>query len=131
MTADTPAEIPAEQTILYAASPPMFRNNPLLFVLAVLLIAAFGLGIIILLWWYVVSKSTRLIITDREVRYEKGILSKTRKEIRLPAIRSVRVHQTLGQRIFGTGNIEIYSAGDLPEIVARGLPDPHRIRELT
>lgn len=131
MTADAPAEMPGEAATLYEASPPMFRNNPLLFVLALLLTAAFGIGIVILLWWYVVSKSTKLTITDREVRYEKGILSKTRKEIRLPAIRSVRVHQSLGQRIFGTGNIEIYSAGDLPEIVANGMPDPHRIRELT
>lgn len=118
-------------TIRYQSNPPMFRNNPVLFVLAVLLIAAFGAGIVILVWWYVVSKASQLTITDQEVRYEKGILSKTRKEIRLPAIRSVRVHQSLSQRIFGTGDVEIYSAGDLPEIVAKGMPDPHRIRELT
>lgn len=125
------ASNPAVQTVLYEASPPLFRNNPLLFILAVLAIAAFGLGIIILLWWSVTARSRRLTITDQELRYEVGIFSKTRKEIRLPAIRSVRVHQRFSQRIFGTGDVEIYSSGDLPEIVAPGMPDPHRIRELT
>jgi uncharacterized membrane protein YdbT with pleckstrin-like domain len=117
--------------ILYRANPPMFRNHPLLFIGAILLIAAFGLGILILLYWFVMSKAETLTITNGEIRYEKGILSKTRKEIRLPSIRSVRVHQSFAQRIFGTGDIEIYSAGDQPEIVAKGMPDPHRIRELT
>lgn len=118
-------------TILYQANPPMFRNNPVLFVLAVLLIAAFGIGIVILLWWYVVSRSQTLTITEDELRYEKGILSKARSEVRLTSIRSVRINQTLGQRIFGTGDIEVYTAGDSPEITAKGLPDPNRIRELT
>jgi len=119
------------ETIRYQASPPMFRNNPLLFILAVVLILAFGLGIIILLWWYVTSKSHLLTITDQELRYETGIINKTRRELRLSSIRSVRVHQNLWQRMFGTGDLEVYSAGDIPEIVVKGMPDPNRIRELT
>ena len=42
----------------------------------------------------------------------------------------MRVNQTLFQRMFGTGDIEIYTAGDAPEVTLRGMPDPHRIREL-
>lgn len=119
------------ETVHYSASPPMFRNNPLLFILSIVLIAAFGLGIIILLWWYVVARSQSLTITDEEIRYEKGILNKARSEIRLSSVRSVRINQNLGQRIFGTGDVAIFTAGDNPEIVAKGMPDPHTIRELT
>lgn len=36
----------------YSANPVMFRNNPIGFIFAILLIAAFGLGILILLWWF-------------------------------------------------------------------------------
>ena len=51
--------------------------------------------------------------------------------MRLASIRSVRVYQSLFQRMFGTGDIEVYSAGDNPEIIVKGMPDPARIRELT
>jgi uncharacterized membrane protein YdbT with pleckstrin-like domain len=42
----------------------------------------------------------------------------------------VRVNQSLFQRIFGTGDVEIFTAGDDPEITAKGMPDPNEIREL-
>jgi uncharacterized membrane protein YdbT with pleckstrin-like domain len=117
------------ETILYQAHPPMFRNNPLGFVLSVLLIGA-AIGIVILLIWYVKTRSELLIITTEELRYEKGILSKSHNEIRLTSIRSVRVNQTLFQRMFGTGDLEVFTAGDLPEITVNGIPDPHHVREL-
>jgi len=115
--------------ILYEAHPPMFRNNPLGFVLSVLLIPV-AVGILILLFWYVKSRSETLTITAEDLRYEKGILSKARSELRLTGIRSVRVNQSLFQRMFGTGDIEIFTAGDAPEVVLKGMPDPNEIREI-
>ena len=115
--------------ILYEAHPPMFRNSPLGFVLSVLLIAA-AIGIVILLVWYVKSRSEKLTITTEDLRYEKGILSKARSELRLTGIRSVRVNQSLFQRMFGTGDIDIFTAGDAPEVTVKGMPDPNRVREL-
>ena len=117
------------EDFVYDAHPPMFRNNPIGFILSVLLIPA-GIGILILLYWYVKSRSERLTLTTEELRYEKGLLSKDRSELKLTAIRSVRAYQSLFQRMFGTGNIEIYSAGDTPEMVLKGMPDPNEIREL-
>jgi len=116
--------------IQYTASPAMFRNNPILFIASVLLIAAFGLGLLILLVWYVKCKSEVLTITQDELHYVRGILSKSRSEIRLSSIRSLQVDQSLFQRMFGTGDIKIYTAGDNPEIVVAGMPNPHEIREL-
>ena len=115
--------------ILYQAHPPMFRNHPFGFVLSILLIAA-ALGIIILLVWYVKTRAETLTITREELRYEKGILSKAHSELRLSSIRSVRVNQSLFQRMFGTGDISVYTAGDAPEITVKGMPDPHEIREI-
>jgi uncharacterized membrane protein YdbT with pleckstrin-like domain len=115
--------------ILYEAHPPMFRNNPLGFVLSVLLIPV-AVGILILLFWYVKSRSETLTITAEDLRYEKGILSKARSELRLTGIRSVRVNQSLFQRMFGTGDIEIFTAGDAPEVTLKGMPDPNEIREI-
>ena len=32
--------------------------------------------------------------------------------------------------VFGVGAVEIFTAGDNPEIVVAGLPEPNRVREL-
>ena len=114
---------------LYAEHPAMFKNNPLGFILSVLLIAV-GVGIIILLWWYLQTKASKLTVFENEVMFEKGLLSKERSEVNIGIVRTVRVKQSFFNRIFGVGTVEIFTAGDNPEIVARGMPDPNRIREL-
>ena len=116
--------------VLYQSNPPMFRNNPVWFVISILLIPVFGIGIIILIAWYISTKAQTLTVTSEDLLYERGILSKSRSELRLSSIRSVRVHQSLFQRMFGTGDIEIFTAGDTPEVTATGMPDPNRVREL-
>ncbi len=116
--------------VKYSENPVMFRNNPIGFLFAVLLIAAFGLGILILLWWFVQCKSTKLTVSDNEILFEKGILSKERSEVNISSIRTIRVKQSFFNRIFGVGTVEIYTAGDSAEFVAKGLPDPNKVREL-
>lgn len=118
------------EQILYQAHPPMFRNHPIGFILSILLIAV-GVGIVILIVWYVKTSTDRLTITSDELRFESGILSKTHNELKLSSIRSVRVYQSLFQRIFGTGDVQIFTAGDEPEVTLKGMPEPHRIREIT
>lgn len=115
-------------TALYEGHPVMFRNNPLLFLLALILVPV-GIGLVILLVWYLQNRSSRLVITDSEVLYEKGLLSKERSEISMSSIRTVRVSQSFLNRLLGTGKVELYTAGDSPEIVASGMPDPNSIRE--
>lgn len=115
---------------LYDANPVMFKNNPLGFILALILVPVFGLGLIIFLVWYLKNKSSRLIVTEEDVLFEKGLLSKERLELTIRSVRTVRVKQSFWNRIFGTGTIELYTAGDSPEIVASGLPDPNRVRDI-
>ncbi len=115
---------------LYSENPVMFKNNPLGFILAILLIPAFGIGIIILLYWYLQTKASKLSITEHDILYEKGLLSKERSEIGIKGVRTVTVKQSFFNRIFGVGAIEIFTAGDDPEISVKGLPDPNKVREL-
>jgi uncharacterized membrane protein YdbT with pleckstrin-like domain len=115
---------------MYSEHPVMFKNNPLGFILAILLIPAFGVGLIILLAWHLRNKASKLSVTENEISFEKGLLSKERSEINIDSVRTVRVKQSFWNRVFGVGCVEIYTAGDSPEIVATGMPDPNRIREL-
>lgn len=115
---------------LYHENPVMFKNNPLGFILALILVPVFGLGLLIFLFWYLQNKSLTLIVTETDVLFEKGLLSKERSELTIRSIRTVRVKQSFWNRIFGTGTIELYTAGDSPEIVAKGMPDPNRVRDI-
>jgi uncharacterized membrane protein YdbT with pleckstrin-like domain len=89
--------------VIYEAHPAMFRAHPFWFILAVVLIAAFGAGILILLYWYIKTRATALTVTDSDLLYEKGILSKDRTSVSLRHIRSVNVMQTFVNRILGVG----------------------------
>jgi uncharacterized membrane protein YdbT with pleckstrin-like domain len=116
-------------TVIYEAHPAMFRAHPFWFILCVLLIAAFGIGILILLYWYIKTRATALTVTDSDILYERGILSKDRTSVSLRHIRSVNVMQSFVNRILGVGTIQISTAGDEPEFTIADMPDPHVIRE--
>ncbi|WPE16350.1 PH domain-containing protein [Candidatus Thioglobus autotrophicus] len=118
------------KNVLYSNNPSMFKNAPVLFIVYVGLIAAFGIGIILLLIWYLQTKSTKLTITNKDILLEKGLLSKDRSEVSIKSIRTVKVKQSFFNRILGVGAIELYTAGDLPEIEVKGMPDPNKVRDI-
>lgn len=113
----------------YSEYPAMFKNNPLGFIIAILLIPV-AIGIIILLYWYLKCKSTKVEVVGNDLILETGLLSKNRTELNIPAVRTINVYQSFFNRIFGVGKVSVYTAGDKPEIEVAGLPDPHRLREL-
>lgn len=113
-------------TWLYDEHPAMFRAHPLLFVL--LLVSVIGI-VAIGIWW-VMHKGERLALSEREVLMERGLLSKQRTEIALSSVRSVRITQSLGQRLFDVGHVELFSAGDIAEIAIKNMPRPGRIRAI-
>ncbi len=115
---------------LYSEHPVMFKNNPLGFIICLILIPAGGLGLLILLAWHLKNKASKLTVNDNEILFEKGLLSKERSEVNISSVRTTKVKQSFFNRIFGVGTVEIYTAGDSPEIIASGMPDPNKIREL-
>jgi uncharacterized membrane protein YdbT with pleckstrin-like domain len=115
--------------VMYEAHPAMFRAHPFWFILSVLLILAFGVGIIILLYWYIKTRATALTVTDQELMYERGILSKDRTSVSLKHIRSVNIAQGFVNRILGVGTVQISTAGDEPEFTIADMPDPYVIQE--
>ena len=93
-------------------------------------IAVAALAFLRLLSWYVSTKTDRLTIKEDELVWTHGLLSKDYTEINMGSVRTTRVTQTLMQRIMGAGDVTIFTSGDLPELVIRGLPEPERIRDL-
>lgn len=107
----------------------MFRNHPFGFLLSILLIPV-GVGILILMVWYLRCRSTKLEFVGHDLILETGLLSKNRTELHVRSIRTMNVYQSFVNRILGVGKISIYTAGDDPEIEVAGLPDPHDLREM-
>ena len=108
----------------------MFRNAPLKFILYLLLIPAYGLGLFLLLWWYIDNKNKLLSIEGDLMKWQEGIFNKTFIDLSTDDIRTVKIKQSFFQRMFGTGDLDIYTAVDSPEAVLMGLQDPHEIKSL-
>ena len=82
-----------------------------------------------LLAWYVSTKADLLTIKEDELVWTHGLLNKQYTEINMSSVRTVKVSQSILQRIMGAGDIKVFTSGDIPELVVKGLPDPDKIRE--
>jgi uncharacterized membrane protein YdbT with pleckstrin-like domain len=82
-----------------------------------------------LIYWYLESVANKVTVDEGQLLYERGIFSKDRIEIQLSSIRTVKIYQSLVNRIFGVGTISVYASGDVPEIVLEGFPNPSLLRE--
>ena len=119
-----------DEVTLYSASPSMFRNNPVMFVVCILL-SLVVIGLIILLVWYLRCYGTRLTITNKRTKLRTGILSKQINEVYHRDVRNVRLSQTFLQRIFDVGSLEISSAGQADvEIAVSGMPSPEKMKAI-
>ncbi len=117
-----------DEKVIYVASPSMFRNHPFAFSLTILL-SLVGVGLPILLVWWIRSKSTELTVTDKRTRLHRGWLSRSITEVWHRDVRNVQLHQSFTQRIFDVGKIGISSAGQGGiEIEVSGMRGPDRIK---
>lgn len=113
----------------YEANPPMFKNSPLGFIISIGLIPFAGIGILILLFWLLNSRATKLRIVGNEITLEKGLLNKSRTDLEVKKIRTIKVDQSFFQRVFDVGNIQVFTAGDKAELTLNGMPEPNKIRD--
>jgi uncharacterized membrane protein YdbT with pleckstrin-like domain len=69
-------------------------------------------------------------LTSRRFYCWRGFLVKPTDPIELASVEDVHVHQSLTERVLGVGHIGIASSPTEPELVFRGVADPHHIAEL-
>ena len=120
----------SEETLL-ELHPAMFRSNPLGFVISVLLIAAVGIGLLILGWWWLETRAAELTITNKRTTQRTGLISKNTTEVLHRDVRNIQVSQSALQRIFGVGSLGISSAGQAGvEIQFSGVVDPDSVKTL-
>lgn len=86
-------------------------------------------GFLRLLSWWIVTKLDRLVIKEDEIVWTHGLLNKQYTEINMASVRTVRVSQGILQRIMNAGDVTVFTSGDVPELVVKGLPNPGAIRD--
>jgi uncharacterized membrane protein YdbT with pleckstrin-like domain len=57
------------------------------------------------------------------------MMSKSTRLIQLPKVQDVRVIQSVGQRMFGVGDISIETAGENSRLVVENLDSPQQLAE--
>jgi uncharacterized membrane protein YdbT with pleckstrin-like domain len=95
-----------------------------------------AIGALILIWLVLVARgfirwfTTQHVITTERVIHRAGLVSKQGKEIPLEVINDVAFNQSAWERIFGTGDLLIESAGTHGQSKYTDIPDPEAIQSL-
>jgi uncharacterized membrane protein YdbT with pleckstrin-like domain len=90
------------------------------------------LPVLLFLWplrYHLRSRFTRMILSGDRLRYETGILSRSKRVIQLAKVQDVRMDQTLGQRLLRTGNISVETAGETSLLTMRNVDNPDQVTE--
>jgi len=69
---------------------------------------------------------TRLTVEGGKLRYESGILSRSTRTMEIGKVQDVRVDQSVGQRIFGIGNLTLETAGETSRLTIAGIDQPQQ-----
>ena len=85
------------------------------------------LGLLLLLKAWIHRKATEIVVTDRRVILNRGLLKRHTMEMNMTKIEMVDVKQSLWGRIWGYGTVEIHGTGaDIEPL--RGIGSPLLIR---
>jgi membrane protein YdbS with pleckstrin-like domain len=90
------------------------------------------LPVLLLLWpmkFHMRNRMTRITILDDKLRYETGFFAKTTRTILVSRIQDLTVHQRVGQRIFGVGDLSIETAGESSRLTIPEIDRPQEIAD--
>ncbi|MBX9849846.1 MAG: PH domain-containing protein [Rhodocyclaceae bacterium] len=99
-----------------------------LLLIGVLLLPAFGLGLIFLATAYIKYKTTELAITNKRVIAKFGFISRRTVEINISKVESIQVDQSVLGRIFDFGTLLIAGTG-VSQAPILGISKPMEFRK--
>jgi uncharacterized membrane protein YdbT with pleckstrin-like domain len=98
-----------------------------LIALGLVLLPAFGVGLIFLIIAYVRYKTTELAITTKRVIVKFGFIRRRTIEININKVESIQVDQEILGRMFNFGTLIISGAGN-PQAPVAGISSPMDFR---
>ena len=106
----------AREVAAYEAHPCVWRAAP--FTVTVVSCLTAGIGYLVWRW---ISRFSTLRVSENGVRYVTGVLRRDEVHITPGRLSTYRIERSLMQRLTATCSLEVYGAGDAPEIVVNGL----------
>lgn len=89
-----------------------------------------GLVILLIIGGLVTWANTLHVVTNERLIYRAGFIGKKGTEIPLEVIQNVAFNQTIFERIFGTGDLLVESAGTHGQTRYRDIPKPEAVQSL-
>jgi len=100
-------------------------------VVSLLLVALFGLGLLLIACLFIARARRVYIITNRKVMIQSGLVIKSTNEIRIKDIQSINVTKTGLAGWMGIGRVEFSSAAtDRAEVIFAGIPSADKVRDI-
>lgn len=116
---------PSEK-VEYEAKVSIWSLMPL-FIIGLLLLPLYGLGLLFWIAAFLRYISTELAITDKKIIAKFGFIKRDTIELLLPKIESIQVNQSLFGRMLNYGSIVVSGAGN-PQAPVPGISDPIQFR---
>lgn len=94
------------------------------------------IGVLVVAWFVVVVAefvrwwTTQHVITNERIIHRTGLISKKGTEIPLEVINDVAFKQSMIERVFGSGDLLIESAGTHGQSAYTDIPNPERVQKL-
>lgn len=117
-----------DEKITYTGNISLWSLAPLI-ILGFLLLAFYGLGLILWLAAFFRYKTTELAVTNKRVIAKFGFISRQTVELNINKVESIQVNQGILGRIFNYGSLIISGAGN-PQAPIPGISDPMTFRRV-
>ena len=116
-----------DETVQYRAKLSLWSFFWLIF-LGLLLLPAFGLGLLLWIAAWVIYISTELAITNKRIIAKSGLIERKTMEMFLEKVESIQVDQSVLGRIFNFGSITISGTGGDKSPI-KSISDPIQFRK--
>jgi uncharacterized membrane protein YdbT with pleckstrin-like domain len=115
-----------DEKVVYTGNISVWSLAPLI-VIGILLLAAWGIGLVFFLVAFIRYKTTELAITNKRVIAKFGFISRKTIELNINKVESIQVNQGILGRIFDYGSLIISGAGN-PQAPISGISNPMNFR---
>ena len=95
----------------------------LVLIVAVILLAIPG-------WFHIKRESEVYRLTDHKIEIQRGLFSRTVRNIPLSSVQDVTTNASFGERLLGIGSLEIDSAAEEGKIFLRNIPSPAKYTDV-
>ncbi len=117
----------AGEHVEYEAKVSIWSMMPL-FIIGLLLVPIYGLGLLFWIAAYLRYISTELAITNKKIIAKFGFIKRDTIELLLPKVETIQVHQPIVGRMLNYGSITVSGAGN-PQTPVSGISNPIEFRK--